>query len=185
VQRATAAKAQPNKVETYVLMLARNTQIIDPNVLVPGSNELAIAGGTGHAYDARSSKGAAQDAFQTVVNDLATCVYDVVPPATRPVAGDTLSYSDPINPAAQTTTLAFNAACSAEAVAGTGFGFDPTNPNRLYVCKASCDAYRNVLRNASLYAAQNSQPPIAVPMFAHKQGCTVTASGGAGSGNGG
>jgi hypothetical protein len=183
-QRAAAAKAT-NKIETYVLMLARDTQNMDPNVLVPGSNELAIAGGTEHVYDARSNKGPAQDAFQTVVNDLATCVYDVADAASRPKSGDTLSYSDPINPAAQTTTLAFNAACNAEAVAGTGFGVDPTNPNRVYLCKTSCDAYRNVLRTASLYAAQNSKPPIAVPVFAHKQGCTVSANGGAGSGGGG
>lgn len=182
-QRAADAKAA-NEIETYVLMLARDTQT-DPNVPVPGSNELAIAGGTAHVYDARSNKGPAQDAFQTVVNDLATCVYDVADAPSRPKSGDTLSYSDPINPAAQTTTLSFNAACNAEAVAGTGFGVDPTNPNRVYLCKASCDAYRNVLRTASLYAAQNSKPPIAVPVFAHKQGCTVTSSGGAGSGGGG
>ena len=97
----------------------------------------------------------------------------------------TLSYSDPIDPAAKTTKLAFNGACSTEQVDGAGFGLDGTNPNRVYLCKASCEAYRNVLRTASLYAAQNGQSPIAVPVFSHKAGCPVTAGGGAGSGNGG
>jgi hypothetical protein len=56
----------------------------------------------------------------------------------------------------------------------------------MYLCKGSCDSYRGTLQNASLYAAQNGQPPIAVPVFAHKAGCTVSASGGAGSsGDGG
>jgi hypothetical protein len=76
----------------------------------------------------------------------------------------------------------YNAACNAEGVAGTGFGLDPSNPERVYLCKASCDTYRNVLRTASFYAAQYSQPPIAVPVFAHKAGCVVPETGGAGSG---
>jgi|GEM_PF-555203 len=186
-QRAAAATTQANKVQTYVLMLARDLGNPNPDtsLAVPGSNELAVAGGTGQVYDARASKGPAQDAFQNVVNDLATCVYDVVPPQTRPDAQSTLSYTDPIDPAAKTATIAFNAACSTEQVVGVGFGLDATNPNRAYLCKASCEAYRNVLRTASLYAAQNGQSPIAVPVFAHKAGCPITASGGAGSGNGG
>jgi hypothetical protein len=184
-QRAAAAETQANKIQTYVLMLARNTQVADVSFVPAGSNELAVSGGTGHVYDARSDKGPAQDAFQTVVNDLATCVYDVPAGATRPDSTATLSYTDPINPFATTKSLAFNAACNAEQVNGEGFGLDPTNDRRMYLCKASCDAYRGVLRNASLYAAQNGQSPIAVPVFAHKQGCAVTANGGAGSNNGG
>ena len=179
--RASAAAAQANKIQTYVLMLARDTPNGDNAVLPTGANELAANGGTVHVYDARESKSAAQDAFQTVVNDLATCVYDVSPPQTRPDADSTLSYTDPINPAAKTTKLAFNGACTTEQIDGEGFGVDATNTNRVYLCKASCEVYRNVLRTASLYAAQNGQSPIAVPVFSHLKGCTVTAGGGAGS----
>jgi hypothetical protein len=183
-QRAATAHAA-SKIDTYVLMLARNLQVADVSVLPLGSAELAASGGTIQAYDARANKSPAQDAFQAVVNNLATCVYDVADAASRPVSGDTLSYTNPIDPSAKTQTLAFNGACSTEDVAGAGFGLDPVNSTRMYLCKASCDAYRDTLRNASLYAAQNGQPPIAVPVFSHKAGCTVTASGGAGSGNGG
>jgi hypothetical protein len=175
-QRATAVRAA-NKIETYVLMPSRNSAIVDPNVAVPGSSELAVAGGSPGAYDARSSKGAAQDAFQNVVNDLATCVYDVPNAADRPKAGDILTYSDPINPAAPTVSLPFNAACSTESVGGAGFGLDPTDPRRVYLCKASCDAYRNVLRDASRYAALTFQSAIAVPVFAHKPGCEPKGDG--------
>ncbi|MDB4938855.1 MAG: hypothetical protein JWP87_5827 [Labilithrix sp.] len=183
-QRAAAAHTT-NGIDTYVLMLARNTQIADVSTLPPGAAELATAGATIQAYDARANKAPAQDAFQTVVNNLATCVYDVDDAAARPVSGDLLSYTNPIDPTAKTETLAFNGACSSEDVAGVGFGLDPGDAKRMYLCKASCEAYRGTLRNASLYAAQNGQPPIAVPVFSHKAGCTVTASGGAGSGNGG
>jgi hypothetical protein len=178
--RASAAKSVHN-IETYVLLLARNTSIPDATVPVPGTNELAVAGATSGAYDARANKAPAQDAFQAVVNDLATCVYDVEGTTARPQSGDMLSYTNPIDIAAKTTTIAFNAACSAEGVAGEGFGVDPGNASRTYLCKSSCDAYRNVLHTASLYAAQYSQPAIAVPVFAHKQGCPIAASGGFGS----
>jgi hypothetical protein len=179
-QRAAAARTA-SKIDTYVLMLARNLQIVDPSTPVPGSNELAIAGGTPGAYDARSNKAPAQDAFQGIVNDIATCVYDVADAAARPKNGDALTYSDPIDPSAPTVSLPFNAACSTEAAAGAGFGVDATNDKRVYLCKASCDAYRGVLRNAALYAAQNLEPSIAVPIFAHKQGC-APAAGGKGAG---
>lgn len=174
--RATTAKAT-SKIDTYVLMLARNAQIADPAAPVPGSTELALAGGTPGAYDARANKSPAHDAFQSIVNDIATCVYDVDDPAQRPKAGDVLTYSDPIDPVAPTVSLPFNAACTGEAVGGSGFGIDPGNDKRLFLCKTSCDAYRDVLRTASLYAAQNLQPAIAVPMFSHKAGCEPVAGG--------
>jgi hypothetical protein len=178
-QLSTAARTRPtNKVDTYVLMLSRNLPNGKVDDFVPGSTELADAGegkgGLGKFFDARSSKVVAQDAFQAVVNDLATCVYDVVPPTPRPKAGDILSYTDPIDPAAPTVTLPFNAACDAEQKEGVGWGVDTTgaNPNRVYICKDSCGPYRNVLRTAALYGAQTLQPAIPVPIFSHKQGCS-------------
>jgi len=112
-QRAADAAAQVNKIQTYVLMFTSDTENPDTTTLPFGSNELAVAGGSDHVYDARVSKGPAQDAFQTVVNDLATCVYDVIPPQTRPDAQSTLSYSDPIDPSAKTTTIAAKASSTA------------------------------------------------------------------------
>ena len=159
----------------------------DNDAVPPGANELAVSGGTLHVYDARKpgNKSQGQDAFQTVVNDLATCVYDAltdaVPAQSRPTSDSTLSYTDPIDPGAKTVSIGFNAACTSEQIDGAGFGLDPTNPKRVYLCKATCEAYRSVLRNASLYAAQNGQSPIAVPVFAHNQGCPATAGGGAGT----
>jgi hypothetical protein len=177
IQRAAAAHNAAKKIETYVLMLANSRESDDPNVpgsnaFVPGSNELAVAGGTERVFDARSSKVVAQDAFQAVVNDLATCAYDVTGTTPRPKQGDILSYTDPIDPAAPTVNLAFNPTCSVEQSAGEGFGVDPVNASRVYFCKASCDKYRAVLRTAALYAAQNLQPAIPVPVFSHKQGCS-------------
>jgi hypothetical protein len=180
---ARASVARPaNKVDTYVLMLARDPSVVDASLPVPGANDVAANGGTTAAFDARQSKAAAQTAFQTIVNDLATCVYDVTDAALRPKTGHVLSYTDPIDPGAKTVSLPFNAGCTTEAAAGAGFGVDPTNDKRVFLCKDSCDAYRAVLRNASLYAAQNLKPAIAVPMFSHKAGCEPLPGGkGAGS----
>ncbi len=170
-----AAARLTKKVATYVLLLTPNTSGGgDTTSAVAGASELALAGGTLSAYDARANKGVAQNAFQAVVNDLATCVYDVSDPALRPAATDVLTYTNPIDPLASTRTIGFNSACSSEAVAGVGFGVDPTETKRLFLCKDSCDAYRSVLRNAGLYSAQNTMPAIAVPIFAHKEGCMPT-----------
>jgi hypothetical protein len=163
-----------NKIDTYVLTLVSDASNVG-GPIPAGGPEIAAAGGTNYT-DSRTSPAPGQQLFQSIVNDLATCVYDVADAAARPKDGDILSYTDPIDPAAPTTALTFNAACSTEGAAGTGFGVDPVNTTRAYLCKDSCDAYRNVLRTASLYAAQNSQPPIAVPVFAHKQGCGPSGS---------
>lgn len=178
--RAAAAHTA-SKIDTYVLMLARDNQLPADTVL-PGANELAIGGGTDFAYDARANKSNAQDAFQRIVNDLATCVYDVPTAAERPAAGQSLSYSDPV--AGSTVVLPFNASCNSQTANASGWGVDPTNDKRVYLCGDSCTGYRSVVRTAALYAAQNLQPALAVPVFAHKEGCAPTASGPQPSGGG-
>ena len=163
-------RRRANKIQTYVLMLARDTADRRRVACPPGSNELAVMpAAREHVYDARSNKGPAQDAFQTVVNDLATCVYDVIPPRPVRMPTSTLSYSDPIDPPRRRRR---SPSTGRAARSGRRRGLRPrrTNPNRVYLCKASCEAYRDVLRKASLYAAQNGQSPIAVPVFSHKAG---------------
>lgn len=169
--RAAAALAGSN-VETYVLMLARDLQL--PNdVPLPGSYELAIAGGTETAYDARAAKSEAQRAFQNIVNDIATCVYDVASASARPTAGDALSYSDPVNNVNQ--VVPYDAACTSASASASGWGLDPSNDKRIFVCGDACTTFRNTLSTAAQYAALNLQPNYAIPMFAHKPGCAPLA----------
>lgn len=157
------------KIDTYVVLLARDNTLPAETVL-PGLSELAAQGGTDGAYDARKDKTIAQDAFQRIVNDLATCAYEVSTASDRPVAGDVLGYSNPINPA--TVAVPFDTACTSQNGAGSnGWGLDPSNDKRLYLCGSACSDYRNTVRTAALYAAQTLQPAIAVPIFANKKDC--------------
>lgn len=161
-------------IETYALLLARDNQLPAEQPL-PGSFELAIEGGTSILYDARKDKAPAQDALQRVVNDLATCIYDVANASERPKAGDSLSYSDPIT--YSTVVVPFDESCNGQGTGESGWGLDPSNPKRLFVCGTSCDDYRAVLRKAALYAQLSQQPATAVPIFAHAQGCGPEATG--------
>lgn len=172
-QLAGQARAA-HDIETYALLLARDNQL-PPEQFLPGSNELVVEGGTGFLYDARKDKAPAQDALQRVINDLATCIYDVESADARPKSEDSLSYSDPVT--YSTVVIPFDASCNGQGTGGSGWGLDASNPKRLFVCGTSCDDYRAVLRKAALYAQLTQQPATAVPIFAHAKGCGPTTAG--------
>jgi hypothetical protein len=185
-QQALAARttpADPTKpINTYVIQLVKtdpnkrlDVQPPDPaaDVIDPGIFGLAQAGSsTPPNPDARGTKKNAKDSFQQVINSLATCVYDVPNDAKAPGPEDTVSFSHPILGA--TTKVSPNAACNAEGVPGSGWGYG-TSPSpttkRIFLCEESCKAYRDVLAQASDFALLYQQPPIPVPVFAHKKSC--------------
>jgi hypothetical protein len=167
---AAAANAAAQKVQTYVLLLAKDH---DPAAPPPEQsagfgNELAIAGGTTQAYDGRSDRNQGVAAFQQIVKDIATCVYDIQPGQTLR-DGAVLSYTDPISGITHTVTPSA-APCDSDATAmtGDGWGRDASNPSRIRICGQACNDYRAVLSGAQLYPAQYLQPSLAVPMFANQ-----------------
>lgn len=173
------ARSNARSVNTYVVALARRPSE-DINNLPPlpaEAAQLAAQGGDslslGFPYDARKAKSAGLDAFRKVVEDLATCSYDV---ETAPLDTDKLSYSDPLTlavpgEAPKSTTIPFNAACNSNTSTAAGWGRDSGNPKRVRICGEPCTKYREVLKNAAGYAALYKQPALAVPVFIHKQGC--------------
>lgn len=186
---AAATAARTAGVETYVTMLAR-----DPDAggsaeaplpaPVPGADAVAAAGSPSTlatplaAYDARAAmqKGRAQDAFRRIVEDLATCAYDVSVPLG---SDDVLSYSDPVaTPPTQATTFTIPPAaagtCTKAGDPGNGWGIAPGNPTRVHVCGAKCDEYKGALKKASDWGLLYKQPSLAVPVFAHKKTCAPT-----------
>jgi hypothetical protein len=177
-QQALSARTTPadpaKPINTYVIQLAKTdpTKNLDQDVLDPGLVPLVTAGSaTPPNPDARGTKKNAKDSFQQVINSLATCVYDV-PEASAPATEDIVSFSDPL--LGGTTKIEPNAACTAEGVAGAGWGYGASaspGTKRLFLCAESCTAYRNTLAQASDYALIYQQPPIAVPVFAHKKAC--------------
>jgi len=175
-QAARTAPVDPTKpINTYVIQLAKTdpSKPLDQDVLDPGLVPLVVAGSpTPPNPDARGTKKNAKDSFQQVINSLATCVYDVPSTATVPAAEDTVSFSNPL--LGTTTKIPPNASCTAEGVPGVGWGFGtdaPPGAKRIHLCADSCAEYRNTLAQASDFALIYQQPPIAVPVFAHKQGC--------------
>jgi hypothetical protein len=190
---AAAAGAKALGVDTYVVMLARDTEVLGSTVeaplpvVVPGADAVAVAGSPATApsplgaYDARltGNKGRAQDAFRQIVEDLATCAYDVVPPAVALGADDVLSYSDPVAiPPAQATTYTIPPAaagtCTKAGDTGNGWGVDATTPSRIRICGAKCAEYKSALKKASAWSLQYKEPALAVPVFSHKKTCAPT-----------
>ena len=189
---ASAAAAKAIGVDTYVVMLSRDTEVAGSTAeaplpaIVPGADAVAIAGSPATApsplgaYDARApaSKGRAQDAFRQIVEDLATCAYDV--PATAALgADDVLSYSDPVAiPPAQPVTYTIPPAaagtCTKAGDTGNGWGVDAATPTRIRICGAKCDEYKSALKKASAWSLQYKEPALAVPVFAHKKACAPT-----------
>jgi hypothetical protein len=165
-------------INTYVIQLAKTKpedQPSDPLAIAPGLIQLAEAGAGSPIHynpDARGTKKNAKDSFQQVINSLATCVYDVDDDLKAPGAEDSVSFNDPLLGAV--TKVPANTACNTDDVPGTGWGYGgkpPAGKKRIYLCQDSCTKYRDVLAQASDFALIYQQPPIAVPIFAHKKAC--------------
>jgi hypothetical protein len=174
--RAAAAHTT-DKVDTYVAVFGRDqfAPDTDPPPDVPGAEMVAEAGaapGTGaHYYDARKDKQPALDALRKIIDDLATCAYDV---PMDPGATAVLSYSDPLalpGPQPAFKTIAHDGACTSDGATGNGWGYNATL-KRVFVCGDACQGYRDTLRTTAAYAAQYNQPSQAVPLFSHKADCT-------------
>jgi len=165
---AAGAAAGPRPIQTYVMQVVKR-DALGNEVKQVSADELAIAGGTTQsAY--RTAE--AQAKFQEIVNSLATCVYDV-DPAAAPLAADSVSFANPLT--LETTKLANNAACTSENVDGEGWGAvpngGPAGKTRIYMCKASCERYRDVARQASAFSITFGQPSIPVPVYAYRSVC--------------
>lgn len=187
-EQATAARA--DRIATYVVMLARqpseNPELpvgTAPGVpFLPEADALAVAGSLTSpplvaAYDARrpADKARGQDAFRRVVEDLATCAYDVENPSDAPAAGDFVSFSNPVplppTPDQPTYVISHAPACNSASAAADGWGMDASNPRRVRLCGQACTTYRDVLKKAAFYANQYGQPALPVPVFAFKNEC--------------
>lgn len=176
------ARSNPRSVNTYVVALARQPAQ-DLNNLPPLPVEAfqvaaqgADASAPGIAYDARKDKKAGADAFRKVVEDLATCAYEIDTNPSPADATTKLSYSDPLSLALpgetpKPTTIPFNAACNSNTATAPGWGRDTVNPKRIRICGEPCTKYREVLKTAAGYAALYKQPALAVPIFSHKPNC--------------
>ena len=180
-QLAAAALTSPTPTKTFVALLARDTTDGHPDPL-PDAIALAVAGSSTDPakqigpFDARGgNQAAASNAFRAIVEDLATCVYDV--PTTQVADSKFLAYQDPLNPLpAGKKSIAFDAGCNEAnadnaAVSGWGRGQVIGGKTRLFLCGDACGGYRTVRQNAANQAALYLQTPPGVPMFYYDAGC--------------
>jgi len=185
-----AADAKANGgINTYVVMLARQpSELPDAPVGSPGgvpfqplADAIAQAGTTNPpipgAFDARrpADKARGQDAFRRIVDDLATCVYDVEAASSAPTPGDFVSFSNPVPlppaPDQAKYVIKHDPACNTEGASANGWGIDSAKETRVRLCGQACTNYRDVVKKASAYAIQYSQPSLPVPVFAFKKEC--------------
>lgn len=183
---ASAAAAAASGIKTYALLLTGLNE--NPE----GYQAVGLAGNA----EARKASDK-QNAFgvqQSIVKELASCVYDF---SGEPSQEATLSFNNPFeaNPANATRTASFNAACNSNTSTAEGWGIQKNGAKTLIrLCGAPCDAYRTALAQSVAFALSNTpappaqaQPPVPIPVFLHDKTCGPTKalpSGGGGGGGG-
>ena len=154
---ALAAFNTPNaadRIFTYVVLLGNSNASPDDTE----ARAVATNGGT-QMFDARTNAAEGAVAFNTVVNDLGSCLYEK-PANIDPAAA--VSYTDPLS--LQTTTVTFASTCN-EANATTVDGWN-IDAGRVRMCGKACGDLRTVLTNATNFAQLNSLPPPSIPVTA-------------------
>ena len=156
---ALAAFSTPtaaDRIYTYVVLLGNSSATPDD----AEARAVATNGGT-QIFDARNTPAEGAIAFNTIVNDLGSCLYEK--PANIDVSA-TVSYSDPLNPQNPAIAVKFNGACNeANASSVDGWNIDS---GRVRICGTACADLRTVLTNATNYAQLNSLPPPSIPVTA-------------------
>jgi hypothetical protein len=166
VERATTAANGARPIRTYVMQVTKKNAA-NADAKDPSADPLADAGKT---FPAAYKTSDAQLKFQELVNDLATCVYDI-DPASAPGPTDNVAFVDPL--LLESTKLAFNASCAGEGAAGDGWGSAPVGgKTRIFLCKNSCDKYRAVAKQAASFFLTFGQPSVPVPVYAYRSECT-------------
>jgi len=121
---------------------------------------IAAAGGS-NLFDATVDHLAGLSAFNTVVADLGSCLYEAPSDAVR--KDSPVSYVNPLT--LERNDIPFNAACTDGATAA---GWSQDASNRIRVCGQSCQDLRDVLQAVAAKAFSDGQRAPEVPLFAPK-----------------
>ncbi len=181
-QVAEAFAGGPNvpSIRTYAVNFPSSSNNgTTQGVGAPAADAIALAGGTQHSYNVAMSAQAGPDAFQAVVADLASCVYDGpgnlchVDTTTGTLLCQgadknidprlSIAYRDPlttlrhaVGPNVDTTS----AGCEGKS---GGWNFDVQG--RIEICGSDCAALRDVLRVSGEAATVAGITPPAVPLY--------------------
>ncbi len=139
---AMSALTAPTPVYTYVVVLNPT----DPSVMVSEYDLITTAGGTGTAKDATTPANGAI-AFEQIVADLGTCLYD----AGGTQLTDVIGYNDPLK---GFQTLTRDPSCTAKTAGPgpTGVGWN-LDGKQVAICGTACTQLRQALATATGAAA--------------------------------
>jgi len=172
---ATAARtADPSKpIFTYALQVLNTKEN-------PGDGSAALLAQAGSPLNAKGeityipipdTTENKKNAFQEVINRLATCSYDM-DAADAPATDAQLNYADPLT--STEVKIPFNAACVSDSSNSGGWGFDaaaPAGKKRIVVCGDDCTTYQKKLSAASSFTLLYGQPGLPVPMYVTPKAC--------------
>jgi hypothetical protein len=168
----SAAAFSASDIYTYVITLgnASQTTAMDDTE----ANLIALNGGpsTGtRFFDARTDASVGGEAFNSIVSDLGSCLYEK--PSTTTTA-TIISYTNPLTQ--QTTTVPFDSTCSqANETTAAGWNIDA---GRIRICGSPCDTLRSALSDSANAAlAMNLSAP-SIPVTATQLCSGTTAADG-------
>jgi hypothetical protein len=142
VTEAAAAFSSTDRIHTYVVLLKNQDQTADATAAAA----IATSGGTS-LLDGRNGDAEGADAFNRLVADLGSCLYER--PAEMLPAVTTLRYFDLAQ--AKTVEIAFNNTCSASTQdTSAGWNFDGQH---VRICGSACTGLRDALRSSANAAA--------------------------------
>ncbi len=160
-------------IYTYVIALGNASQTTPMDDTE--ANLIALSGGpsTGtRFFDARTDASVGGQAFNSIVSDLGSCLYEK--PSTT-TSSTIISYTNPLTQ--QSVTIPFDATCSqANETTASGWNIDS---GRIRICGAPCDTLRSALStSADAALAMNvSAPSIAVTATQLCSGTTAADGG--------
>ncbi|MBX3228305.1 MAG: hypothetical protein KIT84_06615 [Labilithrix sp.] len=158
-------------VYTYAIQITGDETTSDKSAIVlAGKGAPLVNGLTAYTPIPGTNVQKKFEAFNEVINRLASCVYDV-PDGQTITNEDRLNFADPLTGAQ--SSINFNAACTADGAAGIqGWGFEGGgNDRRVVVCGDDCTKYRQALSFGTGFAATYTQPGLPVPMHVTPKAC--------------
>ena len=161
------ATTQAAALRTYVLALPDSNPEANGAAFLAEAQALAVAGGTGAAYNA-ASRVAADDvkegieAFTKASIDLATCTYEAAAAATDTT---TIAYRNQVG---TLVSVGPSPACT------DANGWQRLASGRIGLCPTACTAYREVVRARGLVAALAGASLDEIPVVVRGSGCTAT-----------
>jgi hypothetical protein len=161
---AAAQLAKPTRpISTFAVKLTSDG---DPDAArtIAGTGTPLVNGGVNYQFNAVKVTDK-KDVLQKIINNLATCLYDVAAPLDPTM---TLAYANPL--LATEVDIHHVDACNRDTPGWTADSSDAAHP-RVKVCGSACTDYQKVLSDTSTFTLLYNQVSEPVPLYAVTNAC--------------